>query len=247
MIQIYLCEDDKSQLQIWRRLISNAILINEWDMKIKTSATAPSTLLEQMDKQKPENAVYFLDIDFKSNMNGIELALEIRKYDPRAFIIFVTTHDEMALHTLNLKVEPLGFIVKDSPDFPQQIVECLENVYTKYQVPNNSITDVLSVRTERKIFIIPFDDIYFIEPSTQSHKIRLHKSHEILEFSSSLIDIRKKLDDRFVQCHKAFIANLNHIRRIDKGTYTVYFDNGSQCPCSVRLCRSLCLMLIQKK
>lgn len=247
MIPIYLCEDDKNQLQIWHRVITNAILISEWDMNIKATATTPSDLLEKIDKQKPENAVYFLDIDLKSNINGIELASEIRKYDPRAFIVFVTTHDEMALYTLKIKVEPLGFIIKESSDFSQQIVECLQNVYEKYQVPNNSVTDVLSIQTECKVFIIPFDDIYYIEPSAQSHKICLHKAHERIEFSSSLINIQKKLDDRFAQCHKAFIVNCNHIRRIDKKNYTIYFDNGMQCPCSVRLCNPLCRLLAEHK
>ena len=247
MIPIYLCEDDENQLQIWHRLITNAILISEWDMSIKATAATPYELLEKIDMEKPENAVYFLDIDLKSDINGIELAAKIRKYDPRAFIIFITTHDEMALHTFRLKVEPLGFIIKESSNFPQQIVECLQNVYDKYQVPNNPVTDVLSIQTERRVFIIPFDDIYYIEPSPKSHKIRLHKAHERLEFSSSLTDIKKKLDARFVQCHKAYIVNCNHIRKIDKKNYTIYFDNDMQCPCSVRLCNPLCRIMAEQR
>lgn len=139
MIPIYLCEDDIHQLHIWQKLISNAILISELDMEIKAAVTAPSAIMEQLNKYKPENAVYFLDIDLKSNINGIELAAEIRKYDPRAFIIFITTHGEMAIQTLRYKVEPLGFIIKESPDFEQQIVDCLLNIYNKYSIPNSSI------------------------------------------------------------------------------------------------------------
>lgn len=240
MIPIYLCEDDSNQLNIWRRLINNAVLISEWDMKIKAATDNPLSLLEQTNRNKPENAIYFLDIDLKSDMNGIELAAEIRKFDPRAFIIFITTHDEMALYTLKYKVEPLGFIIKESSDFQQQIVDCLQNIYDKYQVPNTPFSEVLSIQTERKILIIPFDDIYYLEPSPQSHKIRLHKKHEILEFTSSLTDIKRKLDDRFMQCHKAYIVNCNHVQSIDKKKYTVTFDNGASCPCSVRLCRPLC-------
>lgn len=247
MIPIYLCEDDKYQLQIWNEVIQNAILISEWDMTVKALATTPLDLLNQINKQKPENAVYFLDIDLKSQMNGIDLAVEIRKYDPRAFIIFITTHDEMAMHTLRYKVEPLGFIAKESPDFKQQIVECLQSVYSKYQVPNNPVNDVLSFQMGRRVFIVPFDDIYYLEPSTQSHKIRLHKEHEILEFSSSLIDISRKLDTRFVQCHKAYIVNSDHVSRIDKKSYTVYLDNNTTCSCSVRLCNSLCRTLSERQ
>lgn len=240
MIPIYLCEDDKFQLEFWKKIINNAILINEWDMKIKAATDAPSDLISLLNKGKPENAVYFLDIDLKSSMNGIELAAEIRKYDPRAFIIFITTHEEMALNTFQYKVEPLGYIIKEAPDFKDQIKDCLQNVCEKYLVPNNPVTDVLTIRMESKLLIIPYDEIYYIEPSTQSHRVRLHKHHEILEFSSSLTEIKSKLDKRFMMCHKSFIVNCNHIARVDKKTYTVHFRNGHTCPCSVRLCNQLC-------
>lgn len=240
MIPIYLCEDDSAQLNIWKEIIKKAILISEWDMEIKATASNPTELMQKISKLKPENAIYFLDIDLKSDINGIELGAEIRKYDPRAYIIFITTHDEMAMHTIRYKVEPLGFIIKDSDSFSQQIVECLQNVYNKYQIPNHPVNDVLSIQIERKVFIIPFDDIYYIEPSTQSHKICLHKANEVLDFTSSLTDIKQKLDDRFMQCHKAYIVNCNHIRRVDKNNYTVHFDNDAQCQCSVRQCTPLC-------
>lgn len=240
MIPIYLCEDDKFQLECWRKIINNTILINEWDMKIKAATDAPCDLLRLVNKSKPENAVYFLDIDLKNSMNGIQLAAEIRKYDPRSFIIFITTHEEMALNTFKYKVEPLGYIIKEAPDFNDQIKDCLQNVYEKYSVPNNPVTDVLTIRMESKLLIIPYDEIYYIEPSPQSHRVRLHKDHEILEFSSSLTDIKSKLDKRFMMCHKSFIVNCNHISRVDKKTYTVHFKNGKTCPCSVRLCNQLC-------
>lgn len=245
MIPIYLCEDDKRQLDYWKKIITNTIIISEWDMGIKAAVTNPYELLMNIDKGRPENAIYFLDIDLKSNMNGIELAAEIRKFDPRAFIIFVTTHNEMAVHTIKYKVEPLDFIVKEAPDFKEQMRSCLKNAYGKYQVPRNPVTDLLTISMGRKLMIIPFDDIYYIEPSTHSHKIRLQKKNEILEFSSSLSEIKTKLDDRFIACHKAYIVNCKHIRKVDKKTYTVYFDNNKTCPCSVRLCNSLCRRLVE--
>lgn len=243
MIPIYLCEDDIQQLELWKKLIQNTVLISEWDMKVKAACTTPEGLLSKINKSKPENAVYFLDVDLKSNVSGIQLAVNIRKYDPRAFIIFVTTHEEMAYHTFKYKVEPLGYIIKDAPDFKDQIKDCLLNVFEKYQVPNNPISDILTVRMERKVLIVPFDDIYYIEPSQLSHKIRLHKSYEILEFSSTLAEVKAKLDDRFVMCHKAYIVNCHHIRRVDKDSFTVYLDNDKSCPCSVRLCTPLCRRL----
>lgn len=243
MIPIYLCEDDEIQLKEWIKFIKNTIIISEWDMNINIATTSPKILLDNINKQKPETAIYFLDIDLKSEINGIELAVEIRKYDPRAFIIFITTHEEMAYATFKYKAEPLGYIIKGADDFYEQIRECLFDAYAKYQVPNNSLTDNLTIQMERRVIMLQLNEVYFIEPSILSHKIRLHKAHEILEFTSSLSEISQKLDDRFMQCHKAYIINCNHVLRVDKNKYTVYFDNGSSCPCSVRQCGPLCKKL----
>lgn len=49
-------------------------------------------------------------------MNGFELAQEIRKFDPRGFIIFITTHAELSYMTFTYKVEALDYIIKDDID-----------------------------------------------------------------------------------------------------------------------------------
>ena len=58
-------------------------------------------------------------------MTGLTLAQEIRKYDPRGFIIFVTTHSEMSYMTFIYKLEALDFILKDEPkELPKIILHC---------------------------------------------------------------------------------------------------------------------------
>lgn len=240
MIPLYLCEDDGMQLKRLVSLIENMTLIYDWDMSIVAAVSSPAALLAAASTTKPETAIYFLDIDLKSDMDGVTLATEIRKFDPRAFIVFVTTHDEMVFYTLQYKVEPLDYIIKDSPDFTNQIKSSLQNAYNKYQVPNIPILDTIAIPVEKRVIILPMDDIMYIEPSYQAHKIVIHKINERLEITSSLKNIKKKLDERFVHCHKAYIINCHHVTEINKDTLTVTFKNGETCPCSVRLCTSLC-------
>ena len=73
------------------------------------------SLLEKI-KETGEVGIYFLDIDLKTDMTGLTLAQEIRKYDPRGFIIFITTHSEMSYMTFIYKLEALDFILKDDPE-----------------------------------------------------------------------------------------------------------------------------------
>lgn len=240
MIPVYLCEDIKEQLTYWKKIIEDAIMINDWDMKVKAAATTPDMLLNSINRNQAETAVYFLDIDLKSDMNGIELAAEIRKYDPRAFIIFVTTHGEMAACTFKYRVEALGYVLKGRPDFKKQILDCLASAYEKCRIPNVPVVEKLPIRVGKTLLILPMDDIYYIEPAFRSRRLKLHKENEVLEFTSSLKEVQKKLDERFVQCHKAYIVNCHHVTFIDKKELVVHFDNGGSCPCSVRQITDFC-------
>ena len=98
MIPIYLCEDDESQLSLLASLIEKYIFIQGYDMEIVCKASSPHGLLSSL-APKAETAIYFLDIQLHSDIDGIELASMIRQNDPRAFIIFTTTHSEMAMTT----------------------------------------------------------------------------------------------------------------------------------------------------
>lgn len=246
LIPIYVCEDDPKQLEKLSKIISHSLIIYEWDMKLACVTTSPYELLEAMNHVRAESAVYILDVDLKCDMDGIELAVEIRKTDPRAFIFFVTTHDEMAITTFQYKVEPLDYIIKEDPDFTERLLNCLRNVYEKYQIPNNPILDTISVLIEKRIFIIALDDIFFVGPSPNAHKLLVHKEGEILEFNSSLKEFQKKLDERFAFCHKAYIVNIRNIDSIDKKTLLIHLKNGESCPCSVRMFSSICKLISEK-
>ncbi|MDR1771983.1 MAG: response regulator, partial [Hungatella sp.] len=98
MIHIYLCEDNKKQLDRWEDIIEKYLIMNPTESKLFCSASKPEDLLS-IRRRSSTTGLYFLDIYLQANKNGIELAQEIRKYDPRGYIVFVTTHSEMAVLT----------------------------------------------------------------------------------------------------------------------------------------------------
>lgn len=111
MIDVYICEDIKEQRDVIAHYVKAAILIQEYDMKLLISTDNPEELIEQLKKSE-NTGLYFLDIDLKSSKNGLMLAKEIREYDPRGFIVFITSHSEMSFITFQYKVEALDFILK---------------------------------------------------------------------------------------------------------------------------------------
>lgn len=234
MIPVYICEDEINQLAYLEKVIQNEIDINELDMSIAGTASSPYQLLFQISRDTPINAVYFLDIELKCDMDGFQLALEIRQKDPRAFIIFITTHDEMLRQTFEYRVEPLDYILKDAPDFRQRIILSLHSVLKIYHLPVNPSMDTLPVVSGKRTVILRRNDIYFVESILQSHKVAIHTSREVIETISTLKDIGGKLDDRFFQCHQAYIVNCSHVVSLNRKDYTVLFENNLTCPCSTR-------------
>lgn len=94
MIDIYICEDNKKHLELFKKYITNTILIENLDMKIALATSNPHELLEQISSLG-NIGLFFLDIDLQSSINGLATAQQIRKLQPRCFIIFITSHSEM--------------------------------------------------------------------------------------------------------------------------------------------------------
>ena len=80
MIDIYICEDIKEHRDNIAHCVEEALTFREYDMRLVISTDKPEVIIEQLKISK-NTGLYFLDIDLKSDKNGIELAKEIRDYE----------------------------------------------------------------------------------------------------------------------------------------------------------------------
>lgn len=240
MLKVYVCEDITVQREKVTRVIENIILMENLDMEVAVSSGNPYEILETV-KNNEDVGVYFLDIDLKSDMNGLSLAKEIRKYDPRGFIIFVTTHSEMSYITFIYKLEAMDYIIKDSDEetINKRIYQCLQNANERFSSANNRVQDVFSVKINDRLYTIDYDDILFFETSTNVHKVILHCKNRVMEFYGKIKDLESTLDDRFCRCHRSYLVNKNNIREVDFQNKIAYMVNGEECLVSVRLMKGL--------
>lgn len=216
MLKVFICEDNKIQRSKFTNIVEKIIQKNDYIIKIEKSTSNPHEILDYLKTNKT-CGIYFLDVNLNSDINGIQLAEKIRQYDPRGFIIFITSHAEMSYLTFLYKVEALDYIIKDNyNNISQRIEECLKNSITKYDAVYNNSEKFFSLKINDKIVNINFNDIYYFETSTQIHKVILHSTNRQVEFYSKMKDIEKKLDERFCRCHNSFIVNKDKIREIDK-------------------------------
>lgn len=233
MIDIYICEDNISQLNLIRQYINNTILIEELDMKISLATSNPYKLLDSLSADNI--GVFFLDINLHSDINGLLLAQKIRKLKPRCFIIFVTSHSEMCVLTFQYKVEALDFIIKDDAhSMKLKIHECLLYIADKHAALNNSIVKMFNVPITDRMIAIDYNDIIFFETSANIHKIILHTKERNIEFSGQLKEISLQLDSRFYRCHQSYLINISHIKEVNFLHGIVTMTTGDICPVSTR-------------
>lgn len=239
MLNIFLCEDNTQQRALISDMIKKTIIIEELDLNFVCSTENPHRIIDIIKKQ-PQNGLYFLDIDLGSDLNGLTLAQEIRKYDPRGFIVFVTTHSEMSYMTFTYKVEAMNFIIKDNQkELQNHIHQCIINAYSKYSSSNNLSEKNFTIKTSDKEYCIAYDDIIYFETSQNPHKVLLHTTKSIIEFHGKIKNIESVLDERFSHCHRSFLINKNHINEINLKERTVTMSNNDVCLVSAKLMKTL--------
>ena len=235
MLSIFVCEDHPAQRRAIVQIIQNTILMDELDMRLVLDTEDPYMVLETV-RENQNTGIYFLDIDLNSSMNGLKLAQQIRLFDPRGFIIFITAHSELSYMTFQYRVEAMDFVLKDSPaEAKVKIRECLLNAMERYTLQTNKTHKVYTVEAGGRKISVDHEDIFFFETSVNIHKVILHARDRQIEFSVTIKELAGTLGGDFVRCHRSFLVNKNNIKEIDSKKRIIYFTNGESCLMSTRM------------
>lgn len=239
MLNIFICEDTVEQREKITKIIKDIIIIENLDMEVNLSTGNPNEIINYV-KENNGSGLYFLDIDLKSKINGITLATEIRKYDPRGFIVFVTTHAEMSYLTFIYKVEAMDYIIKDNySNIKERVYQCIVDANTKYLATVTEIQKNFTMKVDDKVINIEFNKILFFETSNIIHKVIIHAVDRQIEFYAKMKDIEDSLDERFYRCHRSYLVNKKNIKEIDVKNRIAYMINGEECLISSRLIKGL--------
>lgn len=239
MLKVYICEDEPEQRGRIRTMVDNTILMEALDMELCCVTDDPHEIVEKAEAEQ-NVGVYFLDISLGCDMDGLALAGEIRRYDPRGFIVFVTTHSEMSYLTFVYQLEAMDYILKDDPvQQAKRIHDCLMNANARYGSLYNNVQSNITIRANEKQYTIDCNEIMFIETSSNVHKLIIHCRNREIEFAGRIRDIEKQLDERFYRCHRSFIVNKDNIDHIDRKRYVIRMTDGQECLVSVRMLKGL--------
>ena len=212
-LQIAVCEDAPADTALLVKHIENSGVTSEVSCFDSGEAFLRSFRAERYD-------VIFLDI-YMGGETGVEAAEKIRKADKRVVLIFTTNSLDHTLESYRLKAA--GYLEK--PLSAEDVKEALELAHFRRKT-RAAITITMEGGRNEEVLL---DSILFFEH--QGHVVTVHTTAGVLRThqAARLDEMEKRLPSPpFLRCHRSFIVNLNHVRRIDKDTHSFIMMNGGR-------------------
>ncbi|MDD6160101.1 MAG: LytTR family DNA-binding domain-containing protein [Oscillospiraceae bacterium] len=220
MIRVAIVEDNEADAQnlalhmeAWRRE-------NEKEM---LSCTVYSDAVKFLEQGGAAVDIVFMDIEMPY-MNGMDAALEFRKHNQDAILIFATRATKYAVR--GYSVDAIGYLVK--PISRRAFSDTFEKALRLHRERTKRRTLVLKVKDGMKR--ISADRILYIESS--SHQLEVVTETETFEIWGSLDKMREQLPDSFVACHRGYIVNLEYVDSVGKGGLCIVGKPGLLIPVS---------------
>lgn len=193
-MKICICDDDRSQCES----LKTTILAHDKNHEVTCFHSAEEMLFE-CENQFLFDCI-FLDIQMKK-MNGIDCAKKIRSIDDKVIIIFLSAIREYVFE--GYEVNAMRYLLK--PLDQRKCHELLDLVEASIQKEKT----YLYVNKMK----ICCDDILYIE--SYGHYCSIH-AFKAIEVKKSLSELYAGLPDTFIQTHRSYIVNLDHVEAVIK-------------------------------
>lgn len=246
MIKIYLCEDELSQLNYFKTVISDFLKEQNIDAEIVSARKNPLFTLNDAAKNGEEPALFFLDVELKEYvMNGFELAKKLKKKEIESYIVFLTSQEDLAFKAFEYKLEPLDYIIKKPEYFlssrlSREVKERMIKIFERIEMFHKKKKNNISISAGGRVMEVNREDILFIQALKGSHQIEIYLPYKKLTIRQTLKNIRDLLDDSYVYVNKSCIVQMGKIREIDKRKRIVYLEGGYELEVSCREIKNLC-------
>lgn len=207
-LKIAVCDDiEKDRIQIIN--MTKGIL---QDMQVSCSIVGykdgPSLLADIQNGSKFH--IMLLDV-MMDEMDGMELAAELRKQGNRTAIIFISINREMALY--GYEVSAVRYLTK--PLEEGKLKEALTYCYKGWQEKKEIL-----LPTAQGQYRTSFSNIQFVEAFDRG--TRFYLDGEIVESRMKFGEVEAWLPkSAFLLCHRGFIVNLSWVKSIRNYEFTL--------------------------
>lgn len=218
MIEFVVVDNEPKVLEYVHHDITSAMMESDLLYHIHTFQDFNPDFYKIVNK-KSQNKIYILDIEVGSR-SGIDISNEIRRFDLKSAIVFLSSHAEQAGIVSTETIQPLRFIHK------------FKNVHQEIKKTVKLALDMIGQKkglyftTNHTSYAFPLDEIIYITKENNAKYCQIHTDYTTAPYRTSLQNIMKELDDNFIQTHKSCIINKKHTVSINKGKKEIMFDNG---------------------
>jgi len=232
-MSIFIFEDDVLQAQHLKRLVEDICEQRQLPYDFIEVTSRKRQIIEKIPLTTYV-PIYFLDIEIKGEeRKGLQVAQEIRKYDPEGIIVFVTTHSEYAPISYQYMVSAFTFIDK-SLSYAERY-QLFEQCLLHYNARNADYApkDDFIVENANTTVRVPFSKVEYIK-TAEPHRLALVTTDRLVQFYGTLKDI-EVLDKRLLRCHQSFVVNTAQISSYDAKERMIVLKSNKRIPVSRRL------------
>lgn len=206
MLHIGICDDNQKDIS---RVQELAVRFSEQhpEMPVQIQAySSPYDLLDDIEKTGGFD-LYLLDV-VMPHMTGVTLARRIRERKERAEILFLTVSKEYAVEAFSVKAS--GYLIKpvNQSAFEDAVLDCIHRLS-----PENNPS--LLLKSKEGIHRISICELVCVE-SFNHNQVCTLSDGSMLETSATLSELMEELKNFsvFVRPHRAYIVNMDFIRRL---------------------------------
>ncbi len=234
MFSIYLLEDNDSQRKYYREIVDNTVMINDYPVNVVESSGTES-FYDSFTKE--QFGLFFLDMELDGDVKaGLKVAEFVRSNIPDAKIVFVTTHEELAFLTLERKVSPLDYVLKDksSEEIKTQIIRDIELAEQYYQTSIFRKEKTFGYKVGSKYFSVPMKELILLYTEKDAPgRVKLEANNREMSFPGNLNALEDKYDN-LLRVDKSSLINVDRIVSYDRHKRILHLDNDVQCAVSIR-------------
>lgn len=219
MIRVAVVDDERAITEKVTDIVKEHFESIKQSYKVK-SFQHPEELLQEL-KRKEYFDVFFLDVEME--INGLDVAKEIRQLYMEPFIVFVTSYKKYSLN--GYEYNAYRYIIKENleeklPEVLDRIQEQLESGGSKYYV----------IESPSGVERISYNNLYYLH--IQGKYTYFHTRKGNARVRKTLKTVYKELDaEEFVYVDKSYVVNLHHVMELrDK---QIIMRGGDKIPVSV--------------
>lgn len=204
-MKIAICDDERQIIEDYTKIINN--YLHEKNIVCSVDSFADGKSFLQIYN---EYDLVFLDYDLP-DINGMDIARNIRENDGRIIIVFLTAYGEHVYDSF--EVDTFRYLIK--PVSEEKIYETLDKFLDIYN-HNRKI----AVPTNTATFYVNADEVIYIEAAKKHTKIKTTGNEYIANKAISVYQT-EIANPQFFRTHRGYIVNMRYISTVEKNTITL--------------------------